>query len=1107
VIRKAIVAIVTALACWRPVTAQDPAQNLQVPPAGACTVAGVVSAQGTRLPGAVISLLAADGHAVDVSSSGIDGSFTLKAPAGQYTLTSQLTAFARVERDVTIDAATCTQRADVAMTLASRAAAATASPVPAPAPAAVAGARAGRGFAGGGVAGRGGRGQAAQTPQQFQSLELVADQAGLARSDENAAATDAAAQVLLPPGFSAETSAESVTAVGTASQAQTFFGGPNGAGDFAQRFGDGFAPEAAQANGGAGGRGFGGPGGGGRGLGGGGGFAGRGGRGNNNQIRGNVSQNFDTSAFDTAPYALNGTTTKPNYLQQRFTGTVGGPLVIPKIVDSPRTFFFLNYTGNHSRNPFDQYSTVPTSAERIGDLSELGKTIVDPRTGRTFTGNQIPSTRLDPSAQALLSLIPLPNQPGGTENFHTVTTSTSQLDDVNLRLVRTFGAQPQRGRGGAGGRGGRGGGGRAGGSNLNVTVHFRHSDNSLPNAFPSLAGDTSQTAWDTPVGYSFTRQGLFHQVRFDVNRQHSETTNAFANSLNVAGNAGVRGIASDPFDWGGPNLSFTTFAGLRDTNPSARTDQTMSFGDTVLKSKGRHTIRFGGDYRDIRADSRTDANARGSFVFSGAYSGLDFADFLLGLPQQATVQFGPGLERFRSNSWDLFVQDDWRATDKVTVNAGLRYEYYSPVSEASDRLVTLDAPSTFTAAVPVMAGATGPFSGAFSDAIVNPFRAGFAPRIGVAWRPKAGLVIRPGYSINYNASVYQSIAQQLAGQPPFAVTNTAIGTLASPLLLSTALANVAPNTVNNTYGVDPNYRLGFVQIWSLDVQKDVTRTVQAGVAYTGTKGANLDFLRAPNRGPGGLLIAGVAPFIWESSGADSLMNSISFRLRKRLTSGFSAGGTYTLSKATDDASSIGGGAGTVAQNDLDLAAERGLSNFDQRHRVAGDFTFELPFGANKPWLKDGAAAELFGNWVLNGSVQAASGTPLTARVLGAASDVARGLNGTLRANYNGAPVAIADPTTTLFFNTSAFSVPPDGTFGTAGRNTIIGPGTSVVNLSLTRNVSVGATRGLSIQIQANNVFNTVQFAAIDTIVNSRTFGQVTGVRAMRRIQVTTRFRF
>ena len=153
------------------------------------------------------------------------------------------------------------------------------------------------------------------------------------------------------------------------------------------------------------------------------------------------------------------------------------------------------------------------------------------------------------------------------------------------------------------------------------------------------------------------------------------------------------------------------------------------------------------------------------------------------------------------------------------------------------------------------------------------------------------------------------------------------------------------------------------------------------------------------------------------------------------------------------------------------------------------------------------AAALLGNWQLNGNVTLASGTPFTARVLGNIQRRRRGINGTLRANYNGQPIAISDPTSLLFFNTAAFSVPAPGTFGNAGRNTIIGPGTSVLNLGLTRNITFGQTRGLSIQLLASNVFNTVQFASIDTIVNSPTFGQVTAVRPMRRVQLLFRFRF
>ena len=1077
----------------------------------ACVVAGTITSSRLPLPGVVVTLVDADGRTLDSSSSAPDGTYALTLPSasGAYALNATLVAFAPVSRNVTVDPGVCGQRVDLAMTLASRTPQARQPSVPAATSRTPLAAR--------GVAGRGQAAAPGGRPQQFQSLELLADQAGLARSDEgNGNTTDAAAQVLLPPGFSLDSSTESVTSIGSAQATAGFFG-PNGPGDFAGRFGNGFGDAASGGPGGTNGPGgFGGPGGfaggrGGFGPGGPGGPFGRGGRGN--QIRGSVFQSFDTSSLDTAPYALNGQTTKPDYLQQRFGATLGGPLVIGKLIDSPRTFFFLNYTGNHSRNPFDAYSTVPSLAERGGDLSALGP-VVDSATGQPFANNQIPAGRIDPAARALLNLIPSPNQDGDRQNFHSVTTTTSQLDDINVRFVRTFGAVPQRGQGGGrggqgGGRGGggRGGpGGRAGVSNLNVSIHYRHAKNTASNPFPTLGSTSTTSAWDVPVNYSFTKAGMTHSLRFGFNRQHAETQNLFGGVLDVAGAAGLLGVSSDPFDWGSPNLSFSTFTSVRDTNPSLRNDRTLSVGDTIVKTRGRHTVRFGGDYRDIHADSQTDANARGSFVFTGLYSGVDFGDFLLGLPQQATVQYGPGLERFRSRSSDLFAQDDWRATDKLTVNAGVRYEYFSPISEADNRLVTLDAAPGFTAAVPVVAGETGPFSGALPDTIVRPFRRGFAPRVGIAWRAKPGTVVRAGYGINYNASVYQTIAQQLAGQPPFAVTDTVLGSPRTLLPLETALLTAQSGTTNS-YAVDPNYRLGYVQMWNLDLQRDLSRTVQLGIGYTGTKGSNLDILRAPNRGPSGLSIAGVAPFIWESSEGESIMHSLTLRLRKRLTKGVALGGTYTLSRSIDDASSIGGAGGTVAQNDQDLAAERGLSSFDQRHRFSGDFTYELPFGANKPWLNSGKAASLFGDWQLNGTVQLASGTPFTARVLGNIQDVARGTNGTLRANYNGAPLDLSDPTALVFFNTAAFSIPAPGTFGNAGRNTIIGPGTSVMNLGVTRNFNWGQTRGLSVQVLASNVFNDVQFASIDTNVNSPTFGRVTAFRPMRRLQIQTRLRF
>ena len=1050
-----------------------------------CIVAGTVSGGRTPLPGVVVSLTTADNQPADVTSTGGDGAYALKVPGpGQFHLKAELVAFAPIVRDVTLDQTTCQQRLDLTMTLASRAPRSTPSSSEGAAAsdetsAPRAGLRngaSGANVGGGRGQGRGGR----QSPQQFQSLTLMADDSALARADDTVG--DAAVQSLLPPGFSPDTSSESVTSIGTVAAADQFFG-PGG-------FGERFAPgDGAPGADGQGGFGRGGPGGfgGGRGLAGIG-PGGVGGRGRGaNQIRGSAYQSFDTSALDTGPVSLNGQpTTKPQYFQQRFGATLGGPIAIPKVFDSARTFFFLNYTGNHSRNPYDTYSTVPSDAERNGDLTALG-------------GPVIPSSQIDPAAKALLNLFPEPNQANALKNLHTISTSTSNIDDVNVRLVHTFGAVPQRGQRGFGG-------GRAGVSNLNIGIHYRHSATTSQNPFASLGGESTVSAWDIPVGYSFTRASLFHSIRAQFNRNRAQTQNLFAFNQNIAGDAGIGGVSNDPFDWGAPSVSIAGFQGLRDISPSMRTDQTIAIGDTMVKSHGAHTMRFGGDFRDLRADSRSDPNARGSFVFTGLYTGVPFGDFLLGLPQQSTFQSGQ-VDQFRQHTGDLFIQDDWRARASLTINAGLRWEYYSPVSEADNRLATLDAPSTFTAAAPVAAGGVSPFSGVLPNSIVRPDYGAFAPRVGVAWKATPTTTVRTGYGINYSASVYQSIAQQLANQPPFDVTTTVLSTLATPVPIQSVLTTPPSSATTNTYGVDPNYRLGYVQIWNADVQHDIARIYNVGAGYTGTKGADLDLLRAPNRTPTGLLIPGVPPFIWESSGADSIMNALTLRFRRRLTNGIGGSASYTLSKSIDDASSIGGAGSVVAQNDQDLAAERGLSSFDQRHRFSGDLTYELPFGANKRWFTSGMAGELLGNWQINANLQLASGLPFTASVLASVTDVSRGTNGTLRGNYNGQPITIADPTTLQFFNTAAFSLPAPGTFGTAGRNTIVGPGTSVLNAGLTRNITLGQTRSLSVQIVANNILNTVQFASIDTIVNSPTFGQVTAARPMRRVQILTRLRF
>ena len=169
---------------------------------------------------------------------------------------------------------------------------------------------------------------------------------------------------------------------------------------------------------------------------------------------------------------------------------------------------------------------------------------------------------------------------------------------------------------------------------------------------------------------------------------------------------------------------------------------------------------------------------------------------------------------------------------------------------------------------------------------------------------------------------------------------------------------------------------------------------------------------------------------------------------------------------------------------------------------------ELPWGPNRHWLKDGGRlAAIVGEWSAQFMLTLQSGTPLTARVLGAANDLLRGVNGSRRANYDGAPIALPDPTVDEFFNVAAFSPPEPGQFGDSARNIITGPGARQLNGLFQRDVRLAGTRSLTLQVNANNLLNTVQWAAVDTNINSRTFGQVLSARPMRTVTVTARMRF
>lgn len=859
-------------------------------------------------------------------------------------------------------------------------------------------------------------------------------------------------------------------------------------------------------------------------------------------------------ALDAAPFSVaaalgepGAQVAKPSSMQNRFGVSFAGSPSIPGLVQpSTKQFVFFNVTGQRNITPQIFNGTVPTLAERAGDFSALTQTLYDPATGQPVPGNNLNNAQAPISAQALalLKFYPAPNVPnaGALNNYQTVTNAGQNSTSAALRYVRNFGQNAGFGRGF--GRQ-RQNGPATLGQSINFNGSYSHSASDVRSIFLPLGGRTDSTGYGVTAGHSLTYGRFRNRASLNWNRSHATTANYFTNGAsNPATDAGIlvgnSTIQSNPFYYGVPSLSFggsTAFTGLGNTTPRETINQTVSFSDSIGYRKGKHNMRFGVDIRRVHADSIGTGSPLGSFSFTGyatqnpaancvsspgnpcpvlPASGNGFADFLLGLPQKASVQAGLYKTYLRANVYDWYAQDDWRVLPNLTLNYGLRYEYFSPYVEKNNRLVNLDHNIGFTAIEAVQPGQHGTYSGTFPRSLVNPDRSMYAPRVGFAYRPKLKffkqMVVRGGYGLNYNTGQYASIARQLANQPPFAVTQTNIagqqgcGSLAQFTLAGAYNCSNAP--VQNNYSANLNYRLGRVQIWDLDIQRTLPMGIVLNVGYDGSRGGNLDIVRAPNRTPSGVLNSGAQPFDYEDSLGYSRFNALRVNLRKRMQKGIALGGSYQYGHSIDNASSIGGGSGTVAQNDQDLRAEEGNSSFDVRQRLSGNWVFELPFGPNRALLsKGGFWSSALDGFSLSGTFSVATGTYYTPHYVLTVQETASGSSNSLRPNRNFSESIRGQQRLGNWFNASAFTAPAAGQFGTASRNSIEGPGTVSVNASLSKTVSLGETRSFEARVTADNALNMVQYSGINTTLNSPTFGQVTGTASMRSLTFIARYRF
>ncbi len=924
---------------------------------------------------------------------------------------------------------------------------------------------------------------------------------------------------------------------------------------------------------GGGGFGGGGGGGGGRGSrGGGGGFGGGSFRNfNPAQPHGSIFYQGGNSALNSAPWSPSlEPLTNPAAYSNRFGASIAGSPYIPGLTKpNTKQFVFINLTGQKNLNAFlPNPVRVPTALERQGNFSQSTQVIngvaqpvvlYDPRTGMMIPGENLAnaSVPISPIAQALLSYYPAPNIPVNAQgyNYQTISNAGSNNVAINSRYVRQLGGATNTPFGSFGG-----GSRRSGGSssntppslrqNINLGYNYSHSASDQRNIFLALGGATETDGNALNVGYTIGYGRLSNNASVTWNRSNAATRNYFTDTPNnPSATAGLSipnqtgGFADPRFYNGLASLSITNFAGLSNTTPSQSIGQTISFSDYVAYRHKKHNMRFGFDIRRVHADSIGGNNPLGQFTFTGyatsspaaqasgsagTTTGSGFADFLLGLPASTSIQAGLYKIYLRENVYDWYAQDDYRVASNLTLNFGMRYEYFAPYTEKNNRLVNLDHNANFTAVDVVMPGGTGQYEGKFNSSLVNPDRTMYAPRFGFAYRPKfkskswSDVVVRGGYGINYNTGAFSSFARSLSHQVPFSVTQTNTLTSGCMTTTTTTTANMtlangfgcsSQYKITNNYAVDKNYRLGMVQVYNLNIQKTLPLQIVFNLGYNGTKGTNLDVYGTPDGNSTGTTIPGVSPFDYETSFAGLHSNQLVVSLQKRQQKGIAVGATYTYSHAIDDASAVGNGAAhTPTQNFFNIAAEAGNSSLDQRHDLTGNWVAELPFGPNRAFLnKGGVASHLLDGFSISGTFTFASGSYFTPQYSGSQAEAGSGNTYTQRPNRDYTQTSRGPGTVKQFFNTAAFSAPAivNGVTqpGTAAVDSIEGPGTVAVTASLSRTVQFKGTSSFEARVTATNVFNTVQYSGINTTENSANFGEVTSAAAMRSLQVQARYRF
>lgn len=813
----------------------------------------------------------------------------------------------------------------------------------------------------------------------------------------------------------------------------------------------------------------------------------------------------------------------PRLNRNQYGANLGGPVALPKIYNGKdKTFFFFNWESGRllqATNPV--LRIVPTQATRDGNFQGLTTAAGAPITLRDplnagIVGNVIPASRLSPQARAFIPFTPLPNTQVGNFNWTSGRPSSlSKQDNYTTRIDHNFSTKD--------------------------SIFARYIWNDTIEAGAPIWGNDQRDN----TGSARTLSGNWvHTFGPTLVNDFKGGTASFAEfeifgtsnnpEFDIANKMGLPLVSKNPKEFGPPQISvsgpegaFSMFDLQRQIGPRDRSNSIIQLTDTLSWQKGKHFLKFGADFARRFVTFDQARQPRGQFSFDGSYTGSALADFMLGYVRSALINPVPTSTRL--NNWwqSYFFNDDWRVTSRLTMNIGMRYDYFQPYTQADDRIVNISLNGY------VADRLYGVNDSPNGRGLLRPDRNNFGPRFGLAWRPAflADTVIRAGYGMYYTPQISNAIFAMAEGAQATAGANIVANAGGAPTLFfnNPFAGSQTSGALNFAVSNDQNMRDSYIQQWNLNLQKKLPGNLILDVGYVGSKGTRLivtfEDLNRPialvdPRTPGLASLNSRRPnqafqrnVRSDKSVGNSTYHALQVKAERRMSSGLTFLAAYTWSHSISGPSDIGGqvGGGSFIGSPQDVynhANERSTSGFDLRHRFVTTFLYDLPFFKGSK----GLTRALLGGWQASTIITLQDGYPApvlanrdtTGTGVQSRPDVLPGQNGNLEGS---------ERSWTRWFNTSAFAVAPYGRFGTSSRTDSIRlPGIINQDFSLNKSFQIREKMRFQFRTEIFNLFNhyNPDPGTVDRNVFSQNYGRVGGgVQGIttRVIQLAGKFYF